>query len=760
MRTPTRVKQGLLHWGARSAALFTILFLLFSPFGHLLETRTVQAVLVCPEAGYAVSTDRGYPYCLKEGTTDVTGKPPKDDGKPASGSSGLGCNILWPSTYDICLTNLVYGFFVGIGSGFAYAGAYVFNLAVKLSITSTAYGLDFLTTSWVMVRDMANMAFILILIYIAVTVMLEANTGKTMQMLAGVIAIALVINFSFFITRVVIDTGNIAAVQFYNAIPNQSISQTAAAGGIPGAAAQVSNALGTGANTKDLTASIMNGLKLQTILGGKSFEKFRDVNNPLTTIITLSLIYILIGLMLFLLAAMFLFAGIKFIVRTVALWFIIIASPIAFVAYAIPNKDINKYFSQWLQTLFSYAFYPVIFLFIFFVISLVMGDLGKGGGIIAGIFDNLSKEDGPTGLPFILAMIAEVAIRLGIVAAMLYMGLKVSKTGSDYGAQAAGWVTGKIPGFGGLKSYQKLVGTTVGTTIARPATALITRPIGKVAYDIDKGLGRARWSSRGPLSGVATGFREGVLQPISKTSFFGAKSQADKEKQWDEKEHIGQAKKLTALKEKERSGTLSLEEKKEKDGLITAVKRFNKSQIESLKAKEIEGIVAHITESQKKIIDESDKFSTDDKVKLEQKYHQESVESSLRKANKSLEDLIKINKKISPVLQIPNLDDMLKSGKHINAAVLAKISDALDINLDAAKADHRVAISAVDAATKSTGPGRDAQVKIARDGLAQAEANLRNTQNAVEKTKSADTERKKVPSGAGGHDNEGEFIKI
>ena len=102
---------------------------------------------------------------------------------------------------------------------FAYIGGYVFSFAVQLTLQSVTYSLDFLTSGWTAVRDIANMAFIFILIYIAVVIIFKAETSGTMTMLAWVVVMALLINFSFFLTRVVVDAGNILAVQFYNAIP-------------------------------------------------------------------------------------------------------------------------------------------------------------------------------------------------------------------------------------------------------------------------------------------------------------------------------------------------------------------------------------------------------------------------------------------------------------------------------------------------------------------------------------------------------------
>src|SRR5665213_2622696 len=101
---------------------------------------------------------------------------PPSSGNPFDGSPACSFTSGW----SICITNVVYVFTVGIGSGFAYVAAYFFDLAVNLSLNGPAYALTFVSTGWTTARDLANMAFLFILIYIAFTIMLEAETSGTM----------------------------------------------------------------------------------------------------------------------------------------------------------------------------------------------------------------------------------------------------------------------------------------------------------------------------------------------------------------------------------------------------------------------------------------------------------------------------------------------------------------------------------------------------------------------------------------------------
>src|SRR6185437_11720764 len=193
-------------------------------------------------------------------------------------STDILANCTKTPTISGCVASLLYVFTVGIGSAFAYIAAYFFDITIQLSLNGASYGLDFVSTSWTTARDLANMAFLFILLYIAFTIILRADTGNTMSLLAGVIIVALLVNFSFFFTRLIIDAGNILTIQFYNAIPAPPISQTIQGTPVSGTVASTVNTVagyafsGDPSKTQDLTASIMNMIQVQNLLNNQSFS--------------------------------------------------------------------------------------------------------------------------------------------------------------------------------------------------------------------------------------------------------------------------------------------------------------------------------------------------------------------------------------------------------------------------------------------------------------------------------------------------------
>ncbi len=359
-----------------------------------------------------------------------------------------------------CITSVVYVFTAGIAGLFAYISAYFFNIAVSLALSSTSYSIDFITQGWTTVRDIANMAFIFIIIYIAMVIIFRAETATTLKTLAAVILMALLINFSFFITRVVVDGGNIIAVELYNAIPAPLLAQTSASGGAGSTGASVvqgvSSAIGgsgKAGDSKDLTAYIMNAVKIQTMLSNDSFKAYTKANTGvggfLTNVIVQVLVYVAVGFLFVALGITFLSAGVKFLSRIIILWFVIIASPLAFAARAIGGQSpsAKKLYDQWQGTLINYSLYPAVFLFIFIIISKFTVALGGQDGLTGAIFSDLTGSGKVGSESFLIGLasaIANVAIRVGIVILMFYYSMKLTDILTTHGSSWANGLSDKV----------------------------------------------------------------------------------------------------------------------------------------------------------------------------------------------------------------------------------------------------------------------------------------------------------------------------
>ncbi len=631
----------------------------------------------------------------------------------------IGCGITSGLNFSICITNVIYVFTVGLGSAFAYVAAFFFDMAIQLSLQSTAYALDFLNTGWTLARDIANMAFIFILLYIAIKVMLNANDRTTASMLVGVVLVALLVNFSFFFTRVVIDAGNLLSVQFYNAIPSggATIGTTAAnssfgIGGNNSTLVSQLTSVASGGQMKDLTASIMGMMKLQNLFETSAFQSWAKGQTFLTGLITLSFLYIAAGVLFWGLIVMFITVGIKFLMRIIVLWFLLIVSPLAFIAKAIPNNKFNSKFDDWLSALVNHAFYPVGFMFVFFILTIFSNQLGSNsagdGNLINGIFSGLNDPQGADFVQGIGVAIANTAIRLGFVLGVMYIGLKASEyisvMGGTFAKSAASWSTGKfvaapasVLGFAGRQTMGRMMtGLAKSPTIAAGAqrkdfvgalwrkTERTTKGLASATYDIRNtpGAGLVRQvieKSTGVAPATGTAPTKGYAEQSKEA---GKKREDERKERAAIIRDAANKKAIEAIASDMRtSGTAASTDE-------DRVRNFNKREIEVLKASEIESIAHLLNESQLKTVTDSDKYTDAEKDAVK----------------KIAEPIIKSQKEISDTLRKAS-SALRTSATPVVRNKIARGSQILPVDITAMQADVNTQKAALRAEILAAAPG-------------------------------------------------------
>ena len=98
-------------------------------------------------------------------------------------------------------------------------GGGVFDFFAEHSLASKAYHNNYaITQGWTISRDIANLFFIFILLFIAISTILQIETYGAKRLLVKFIVVALLINFSLLIVQSIIDASNLLAIEFYNAI--------------------------------------------------------------------------------------------------------------------------------------------------------------------------------------------------------------------------------------------------------------------------------------------------------------------------------------------------------------------------------------------------------------------------------------------------------------------------------------------------------------------------------------------------------------
>ncbi len=209
--------------------------------------------------------------------------------------------------------------------------------------TGTTIG-NSITEAWGIIRDVANMVFIFVLLYTAFRTMFMSEYSNVGRSILNIVLIAILINFSLFFAKVVIDASNIVADGFYRAI-SQGNSMT------------LKNSNIGVAEYKGISGGVMKMLGMQTIYGTgvtKDGSLFSTAGASRILLFgTVSGIFMIVA------SIIFFMASIMFIARFIILIFLMILAPFAFIAFIIPG--FSGRFWDWWASLFNQAFFAPVF---------------------------------------------------------------------------------------------------------------------------------------------------------------------------------------------------------------------------------------------------------------------------------------------------------------------------------------------------------------------------------------------------------------
>lgn len=489
-----------------------------------------------------------YPPPPGGGTTSIhavwTAYP---DGKPITGvatggtaptSSATGnvldymasCDLghLAMGSFDGCIEKFFYYTIYSIPAFFLVQSANFFNALVAIGLSSSLYNSSFVPTAWAIVRDLSNIFFILVLLYVAIQMILDIGGHDVKKMIAKVIIMALLINFSMFFTGAIIDSSNILALIFYNKLDVSSSINGTSTPYVP-----ITNTPGE----KDISGGMVKAFDITTFLRQDFFEALKKRSqivpitwtqaglvtggallNPVVGVVmgvsvlyghyfpadtvpmpTILAILIIAGLIMGFAAYTFFIAGFAFLSRLIELWVLIIFSPFAFMSSTIPilEKIPDIGWDDWLKRLFKASFMAPIFMFFMYFIFLL---------VKINIFASLSSITDPSKqtvtqiillifLPaiLILTLLLKAAkfakTSSGAVGEMVFTGVKIIG-GLALGGAALG--TAAVAR-GGIGAFMKgaSTGETAGRRLAQERTARAAQAAAGVPVTFrDPGLGR------------------------------------------------------------------------------------------------------------------------------------------------------------------------------------------------------------------------------------------------------------------------------
>ncbi|MEI6490861.1 MAG: hypothetical protein WCO16_03850, partial [bacterium] len=293
---------------------------------------------------------------------------PTDDNGCAWWSPGtwLPCGIMKIGQFVLWLMSLVLWF-----------AAMLFDLSVNYSLNMAKLlkELPIVNVGWNILRDITNLGYIFILLYVALNMILGTSTYKDKSIIAQIIVTAVLVNFSLFGAKVVVDASNIVAIQFYNLITPANGSNTSAPTGITEQFMQVVNLQSVYSTSQDkysnaslLTnagagTSLSNGSVTGTVTSGGAAPYWR-----LALLAFVGSVFILGTSVVF-------FAGaFMFLSRTLTLMFLLMFSSIAFASRALPETE--KHFKNWLHKLIDNCIFAPVFVGLLYILIKAMKGVG------------------------------------------------------------------------------------------------------------------------------------------------------------------------------------------------------------------------------------------------------------------------------------------------------------------------------------------------------------------------------------------------
>ncbi|HCY26215.1 TPA: hypothetical protein DIC38_00825 [Candidatus Nomurabacteria bacterium] len=324
-----------------------------------------------------------------------------------------------------CVVRLIYYIiFVPTSFFFALTGMFL-DSTFAYTVDSASYQTQFITQSWGIVRDLCNMFFIFVLLYIAFSTILEIHGFNTKKTIINVIIIGLLINFSLFAVRIMVDASNILARVFYN---SDTIKITNVS------ALNISNMVDKPNENGviSISAAIVNKINPQVLILKANGNEQAGMGGFSTisyvVIVLLASIVNIVGIIVFL------STGLLFVTRVIGLWIAMILSPLAFFTYIIPSWSKQKMigWENWWPDTLKMAFLAPIFIFFMYIILQFM-DTGLG------LFDAAEEE----GMTLILAIV----IPFIFIMILLWQAKKIA---SDMSGEMGQSITKGVAAVGGL----------------------------------------------------------------------------------------------------------------------------------------------------------------------------------------------------------------------------------------------------------------------------------------------------------------------
>lgn len=321
-------------------------------------------------------------------------------------TGGAGFVAEWAATPLLLVINTVlYAIYAFFGFLLIIAGV-LFDWAINPANFSAVMSMDAIRNGWVIVRDILNLFFIMVLLFSAFCTVLQISKYNIKNILLNLVIMALLVNFSFPIARIIIDASNI--IMYY--ILNSAFPDLSNNSGISTILVQFSSIL-------ENLLPAPHWLTYGEGMGGSG----------------LTIRLVAANTFIFLLATTLLMIGMLFVIRIVVLAILIIFSPIAFAGSIFPGM--GSYSSKWWDQIFKQSFFGPIMAFMLYLALTIMSGMQQGGSeSINAKLELFAKNNTANGN---FSEIIVTGVLMAIPLALLWIGMGVANQMGAYGAEFA-----------------------------------------------------------------------------------------------------------------------------------------------------------------------------------------------------------------------------------------------------------------------------------------------------------------------------------
>ncbi|MBT9169426.1 MAG: hypothetical protein DDT19_02785 [Syntrophomonadaceae bacterium] len=236
----------------------------------------------------------------------------------------------------------IFGVFIAISLGILALAEGLLLFVLSPHFINVPYTTnEFVTLGWTLARDFANMFFIIVLVIIGLATALRISEYQWQKTLPLLIGVALLINFTPVILGLIIDASNIIMNFFVEGITKESVLSSL---------------------SKGFFSPLWRSVK------GASLES-------LLAIIITPVFYIIFNLISAIILLLF---AVLLAMRYVALWTLVILSPIAFLCYILPAT--RSVFDMWWKQFLQWCIIGITCAFFLYLGNQLFFSIGKLSG--------------------------------------------------------------------------------------------------------------------------------------------------------------------------------------------------------------------------------------------------------------------------------------------------------------------------------------------------------------------------------------------